>query len=94
MSEIGDVAPESRPEPAPFAKLCGISLEAHAGGVCVGIGVNVTLVASGDRPANSTTYAPAGSTPVPSPAPTGVSTLPRSSVILSMGGVMEPSATW
>ena len=24
-----------------FAKLCGISLETHAGGVCVGIGVNV-----------------------------------------------------
>lgn len=46
MSEIGDFAPESRPEPAPFAKLCGISLEAHAGGVCVGIGVNVTLPAA------------------------------------------------
>ena len=36
------------PEPADawvarpvFRKLCGISLEAHAGGVCVGIGVNV-----------------------------------------------------
>lgn len=28
------------PDPA-FRKLCGISLEAHAGGVCVGIGVNV-----------------------------------------------------
>lgn len=27
-------------EPAP-AKLCGISLEAHGGGVCVGLGVNV-----------------------------------------------------
>lgn len=27
-------------EPAP-AKLCGISLEAHGGGVCVGVGVNV-----------------------------------------------------
>ena len=26
-----------------FRKLCGISLEAHAGGVCVGIGVNVEL---------------------------------------------------
>ena len=26
---------------ASFRKLCGISLEAHAGGVCVGIGVNV-----------------------------------------------------
>ena len=25
----------------PFAKLCGISCEAHAGGVCVGVGVNV-----------------------------------------------------
>lgn len=24
-----------------MAKLCGISLEAHAGGVCVGVGVNV-----------------------------------------------------
>ena len=30
------------PDPA-FRKLCGISLEAHAGGVCVGIGVNVEL---------------------------------------------------
>ena len=28
-------------ENASFAKLCGISLEAHAGGVCVGIGINV-----------------------------------------------------
>lgn len=26
---------------APFRKICGISLEQHAGGVCVGIGVNV-----------------------------------------------------
>lgn len=24
-----------------FAKICGISLEAHAGGICVGIGINV-----------------------------------------------------
>lgn len=26
---------------APFRKICGISLEQHAGGICVGIGVNV-----------------------------------------------------
>lgn len=26
---------------APFSKICGISLEQHAGGICVGIGVNV-----------------------------------------------------
>ncbi|MEY8561724.1 biotin--[acetyl-CoA-carboxylase] ligase [Eggerthellaceae bacterium 3-80] len=31
-------ASESR---AAFNKLCGISLEAHAGGICVGIGINV-----------------------------------------------------
>ncbi len=30
----------------PFAKLCGISLEAHAGGVCVGVGVNVRAPAA------------------------------------------------
>ena len=34
--------------PLPFRKLCGISLEAHAGGVCVGIGVNVGLPTGGD----------------------------------------------
>ncbi len=32
---------DALPAPAPFRKLCGISLEAHQGGVCVGIGVNV-----------------------------------------------------
>ncbi|NHM14870.1 biotin--[acetyl-CoA-carboxylase] ligase [Xiamenia xianingshaonis] len=32
---------EALPARAPFCKLCGISLEAHQGGVCVGIGVNV-----------------------------------------------------
>lgn len=31
-----------------FAKLCGISLEAHGGGVCVGVGVNV--LPPNDRP--------------------------------------------
>lgn len=35
------VAPCDASEPQPFRKLCGISLETHAGGVCVGIGVNV-----------------------------------------------------
>ena len=40
-SVIGDSVPDSRSERASFAKLCGISLEAHAGGVCVGIGINV-----------------------------------------------------
>lgn len=36
-------ASASVPAPAarPFRKLCGISLEVHGGGVCVGIGVNV-----------------------------------------------------
>ncbi len=36
-------APARAAEGAPFrlAKLCGISLESHAGGICVGIGVNV-----------------------------------------------------
>ncbi len=33
---------------AAFRKLCGISLEAHAGGVCVGIGVNVVPPAASD----------------------------------------------
>ena len=46
----GADAPASRP---PFRKLCGISLEAHGGGVCVGIGVNVLppaeLVAVGGK---------------------------------------------
>ncbi len=32
----------------PLRKLCGISLEAHAGGVCVGIGVNVLMPSSSD----------------------------------------------
>ena len=40
-SVIGDSVSDSRSERASFAKLCGISLEAHAGGVCVGIGINV-----------------------------------------------------
>ena len=35
---MGDAAFDARAVPA---KLCGISLEAHAGGVCVGVGVNV-----------------------------------------------------
>lgn len=35
----GPAAPSAAP--APFRKICGISLEQHAGGICVGIGVNV-----------------------------------------------------
>lgn len=34
-------APSALAAARPFRKLCGISLEAHGGGVCVGIGVNV-----------------------------------------------------
>ena len=33
----------------PFRKVCGISLEAHAGGVCVGIGVNVIRASAEDE---------------------------------------------
>lgn len=49
-SDAGEVSadPSSAGEPAapsatsaPFRKICGISLEQHAGGICVGIGVNV-----------------------------------------------------
>lgn len=36
------------PERVPFRKVCGISLEAHAGGVCVGVGVNVRRSDGGD----------------------------------------------
>ncbi len=35
----GPAAPSAAP--APFRKICGISLEQHADGICVGIGVNV-----------------------------------------------------
>lgn len=35
----GSAAPSAAS--APFRKICGISLEQHAGGICVGIGVNV-----------------------------------------------------
>ncbi|BAK43531.1 biotin--[acetyl-CoA-carboxylase] ligase [Eggerthella sp. YY7918] len=35
------VVVRSRQEHASVAKLCGISVEVHAGGVCVGVGVNV-----------------------------------------------------
>lgn len=50
LSDVGEasVDPNSAGEPAapsatsaPFRKICGISLEQHAGGICVGIGVNV-----------------------------------------------------
>lgn len=46
-------ASASVPAPAarPFRKLCGISLEAHGGGVCVGIGVNVHPPAASLTPA-------------------------------------------
>lgn len=38
----GTLADVGRPAMrSPFRKICGISLEAHAGGVCVGTGVNV-----------------------------------------------------
>lgn len=40
---------ESGHADAPFRKLCGISLEGHAGGVCVGIGVNVVPPNAPDR---------------------------------------------
>lgn len=55
-----DAVPLLRHLPAPsfdraaFCKLCGISLELHAGGVCVGIGVNVA------RPAAAQGQPPAG----------------------------------
>ncbi len=43
--------------PAPFGKLAGISLESHAGGICVGVGVNVSAAS---RPRiSSGKYAPA-----------------------------------
>lgn len=35
---------------APFRKISGISLEQHAGGICVGIGVNVVPPADGAEP--------------------------------------------
>lgn len=41
------VPSDGAPAQAAFRKLCGISLEAHAGGVCVGVGVNVVRPADG-----------------------------------------------
>lgn len=50
LSDVGEASADSSSagEPAapsatsaPFRKICGISLEQHAGGICVGIGVNV-----------------------------------------------------
>ncbi|OUO89748.1 biotin--[acetyl-CoA-carboxylase] ligase [Gordonibacter sp. An230] len=43
--DADDASPDA---PAPFQKLCGISCEAHGGGVCVGVGVNV--VPPAERP--------------------------------------------
>ncbi|WP_165053024.1 MULTISPECIES: biotin--[acetyl-CoA-carboxylase] ligase [unclassified Adlercreutzia] len=37
--------------PLRLSKLCGISLESHAGGICVGIGVNVLLPRDAGAPA-------------------------------------------
>ncbi len=51
-------------DPSAFRKLCGISLEAHAGGVCVGCGVNVLPldgradVGGKNQPAYLVDYAP------------------------------------
>lgn len=46
--EPADAAAAQPAGGAAFRKLCGISLEAHAGGVCVGIGVNVVPPAASD----------------------------------------------
>lgn len=40
-ASLADLLRQPASESPAYCKLCGISLEAHAGGVCVGIGVNV-----------------------------------------------------
>lgn len=51
----GALAAEERFDKAALRKMCGISLESHGGGICIGIGVNVLPPAfpspvSGNRP--------------------------------------------
>ena len=53
---LGDASPSS---PTPFRKLAGISLESHAGGICVGIGVNVHAPTSGAAPSTGGKNVPA-----------------------------------